>query len=146
VDELYASLNADEAQQRAKLEKLLTTLGDGDVRRGQSVFHSQKGACSSCHSVGYVGGKLGPDLTKIGSIRTERDLLESIVFPSASFVRSYEPVVVTTKSGKQHNGILKKDAVDEVVVATGAEQDVHVPRADVEEVQPSTVSVMPAGL
>jgi putative membrane-bound dehydrogenase-like protein len=146
AEELYAVLNADEAQQKAKLEKLLTTLADGDVRRGQSVFHSQKAACSSCHSVGYVGGKLGPDLTKIGSIRTERDLLESIVFPSASFVRSFEPIVVTTKSGKQHNGLLRKDATDEIVVATGADQEVHIPRADVDEIQPSTVSVMPAGL
>ena len=33
----------------------------------------------------------------LGGIRTERDLLESILFPSASFVRSYESVVVTTK-------------------------------------------------
>jgi putative membrane-bound dehydrogenase-like protein len=146
AEELYTVLNADEAQQRAKLEKLLTTLADGDVRRGQTVFHSQKAACSSCHAVGYVGGKLGPDLTKIGSIRTERDLLESIVFPSASFVRSYEPIVVMTKNGKQYNGLLRKDAADEIIVATGADQEVHIPRADVDEVQPSTVSVMPAGL
>ncbi len=146
AEELYAVLNADEAQQKAKLEKLLTTLAGGDARRGQTVFHSQKAACSSCHSVGYVGGTLGPDLTKIGSIRTERDLLESIVFPSASFVRSYEPFVVTTKSGRQHNGLLRKDAADEIVIATGADQEVRIPRADVDEVQPSTVSVMPAGL
>jgi putative membrane-bound dehydrogenase-like protein len=146
AEELYAALNSDEAQQRAKLESLLSTLGTGDMRRGQTVFHSQKAACSSCHAVGYVGGTLGPDLTKIGSVRSERDLLESIVFPSASFVRSYEPVVVTTKSGKQHNGLLRKDAADEVVVATAADQEVHVPRDDVDEIQPSTVSVMPAGL
>jgi putative membrane-bound dehydrogenase-like protein len=146
AEDLYAALNADEAQQRAKLESLLTEVHNGDVRRGQAVFHGQKAACSSCHSVGYVGGKLGPDLTKIGSIRTERDLLESIVFPSASFVRSYEPFIVSTKSGKQINGLIKKDAADEIVIATGADQEVHVLRADVDEVQPSTVSVMPAGL
>jgi putative membrane-bound dehydrogenase-like protein len=146
AEELYAALNADEALQRAKLEALLTEVHNGDIRRGQSVFHGQKAACSSCHSVGYVGGKLGPDLTKIGSIRTERDLLESIVFPSASFVRSYEPFMVSTKSGRQFNGLIKKDAADEIIIATGADQEVHVPRADVDEVQPSTVSVMPAGL
>ena len=28
------------------------------------------------------------DLTRVGKIRSERDLLEAIVFPSASFVRS----------------------------------------------------------
>jgi putative membrane-bound dehydrogenase-like protein len=135
AEQLYAVLSVNDAQQKAKLEKLLTTLGEGDVRRGQTVFHSQKAACSTCHAVGYVGGTLGPDLTKIGSIRTDRDLLESIVFPSASFVRSYEPVLVSTK-----------DTAEEVVVATGADQEVHVSRSDLDEIQPSTVSVMPAGL
>ena len=44
----------------------------------------------------YLGGHVGPDLTNIGQARTERDLLESIVYPSASFVRSYEPIIVVT--------------------------------------------------
>jgi putative heme-binding domain-containing protein len=144
--ELYAALEADAAQQRAKLEGLLAGLKDGDVRRGQAVFMSSKAACSSCHAIGYLGGKIGPDLTHIGKIRNERDLLESIVFPSASFVRSYEPVQVTTKSGKVHNGLVRKDAPDEVVLATSATEEVRIPRDDVEEVVPSKVSVMPAGL
>ena len=116
------------------------------MRRGQAVFNSSKAACSSCHAIGYLGGKVGPDLTQIGKIRSERDLLESIVFPSASLVRSYEPVQVTTKSGKVHNGLVRKDAPDEIVLVTGANQEARIARDDVEEVQPSKVSVMPAGL
>src|SRR5262249_25866721 len=86
------------------------------------------------------------DLTRIGQLRTERDLLESIVFPSASFVRSYEPVLVATKDGKVHNGVIRKDAPDEVVLATGADQFVRIAREDIEEMQPGKVSIMPAGL
>jgi putative heme-binding domain-containing protein len=143
---LYAALDADAAGQRAKLEKLLGTVGKGDVRRGQAVFNGTKAACSSCHAVGYLGGKVGPDLTRIGSIRSERDLLESIVFPSASFVRGYEPVVVTTKAGRVVNGVLRKDAPDEIVLATGPTEEARIARTDIEDVQPSKVSVMPAGL
>jgi putative heme-binding domain-containing protein len=146
AEQLYALLEADTAQQRAKLEELLANLKDGDVRRGQLVFNSQKAACSACHAIGYLGGKVGPDLTRIGSIRSERDLLESIVFPSASFVRSYEPVVVATKDGKTHNGLIRKDAPDEIVLATGVNQEERIARADIEEIQPSKVSIMPAGL
>ena len=79
-------------------------------------------------------------------MRSERDLLESIVFPSASFVRSFEPVLVTTKSGKVHNGLIKKDAPDEIVLTTGADQEVRVARDDIEEMVPSKTSIMPAGL
>jgi putative heme-binding domain-containing protein len=146
ADELLASLNVDTAKQKARLEELLATMKDGDVRRGQAVFNNPKAACSSCHAIGYLGGNIGPDLTHIGRIRTERDLLEAIVFPSASFVRGYEPVVVSTRDGRVHNGVIRGDTAAEVVLATGANQEVRIARSDIEEVQPSRVSIMPAGL
>ena len=144
--EIYTSLNVDAAKQKARLEEILPTLSGGDVRRGQAVFNGTKAACLSCHAVGYLGGDVGPDLTRIGQIRVERDLLESILYPSLSFVRSYEPVTVATSDGKVINGILKKDSADELVLAVNATELAHVPRADVEEMRPGTVSVMPGGL
>ena len=146
AETLYATINVDSGKQKARLEELLPQLAGGDVRRGQIVFHSSKAACLTCHAVGYVGGIVGPDLTQIGKIRAERDLLEAIVYPSLSLVRSYEPITVATRSGKVFNGLLKKDASDELVLVTGANQEERVARADVEEMRPGTVSVMPAGL
>ncbi len=146
AEELYAQLNVDLAKQKAKLEELLGKLRDGDVRRGQLVFNGTKGACSSCHAVGYLGGNIGPDLTRIGQIRQERDLLESIVFPNASFVQSYESVVVLTKDERILNGVIKKNAPDEVVLALNADQTVRLARDEIAEMKPSQVSIMPAGL
>jgi putative heme-binding domain-containing protein len=144
--ELIASINEDAAKQNAHLEELLGSIGKGDVRRGQSVFNSQKAACSSCHAMGYLGGHVGPDLTTIGQIRTERDLLESIVYPSASFVRSFEPYIVKTKSDEDYNGVLRKDAPDEIVLATGPSTEVRIARSEIVDLRPGTVSVMPAGM
>ena len=144
--ELLTVLNADAAKQRAHLEELAPTLRDGDVRRGHQLFSSQKAACSMCHTIGYLGGKLGPDLTRIGQVRTEMDLLESIVYPSASFVRSYEPFTVVVKGGEDVTGIVRKDAPDEVVLANGPETEVRIARADVVEMRPGKVSLMPDGL
>lgn len=144
-NELLTLLNVDTVKQNAHLTELLTQLKEGDIRRGQAVFNSQKAACFSCHTMGYMGGNVGPDLTSIGQIRTERDLLESVVYPSASFVRSYEPVVVMTKND-QFNGLIRNDGADEILLATGPNAEVRVPRTDIVEIKPSTVSVMPAGL
>ena len=146
AQELYASLEQNFAQQKAQLEEIVASLSSGDVRRGQLVFNSTKTACITCHEIGYVGGHVGPDLTRIGKIRTERDLLESILFPSASFVRSYEPVVVSTKSGKIYNGLIRKDTPEEVVLALNGTEEVRLARDTIEDVQPSKVSIMPAGL
>jgi putative membrane-bound dehydrogenase-like protein len=146
AEELYRELDAESAKQAERLDSLAAKLKSGDIRRGQSVFNSQKAACSACHAVGYVGGAIGPDLTKIGATRTERDLLESILFPSASFVRGYEPVSVMTKRGVPVNGLIKRDAPDEVVVTVSATEEARIPRSDIESISPGTVSIMPAGL
>ena len=146
AQEFLTSLDLNIPQQKALLEELLESCKGGDARRGQSLFNGSKAACSSCHEVGYLGGDLGPDLSRIGQIRSERDLLESLVFPSASFVRSYEPVVIETRSGEVHNGILREDAHDEVLLVTGAETRVRLARTEIAEIRPGTVSVMPSGL
>ena len=116
------------------------------MRRGQLVFHSEKASCFTCHAIGYRGGNVGPDLTKVGEVRTERDLLEAIVYPSASLIRSYEPVAVATADGKVYNGLLRTETSDEILLVTGANQEARIPRADIEEIRPSSVSVMPSGL
>jgi len=143
---LYIALDAQFANEHAKLEALLAETKEGDVRRGQVVFNSPKAACITCHAMGYLGGKVGPDLTKIGGVRTERDLLESIVFPSASFVRSYEPTKITTLDGRVFNGIVKSEMADAVVLVVSATEEVRIVRGDIEAMTPGAISVMPSGL
>jgi putative heme-binding domain-containing protein len=145
AEELYASLNVDARKQKSHLEMLLQTTASGDKNRGHVIFNSEKAACFSCHAIGYRGGNVGPDLTHIARTRTDRDLLEAVVFPSLSFVRGYEPVQLTTTQGKVYNGVLRKDAPDEVVLAVNATEMARIPREDIDDIRPSQVSVMPAG-
>ncbi len=146
AESLYAAINAEAAKQKERLDEMVGQMGQGDIRRGQLVFANSKAACIACHAIGYKGGNIGPDLSRIGKIRTERDLLESLLFPSVSFVRSYEPVLIVTHAGKQVNGLIRRETPDEIVLATGAKEEARVPRAAIEEIRPGTVSVMPAGL
>jgi putative heme-binding domain-containing protein len=143
---LYDRLSGDAAKQKERLEELLPSLTGGDIRRGQMVFNSPKAACVACHAIGYIGGKVGPDLTRIGQVRNERDLLEAILFPSASFVRSYEPVTIALRDGRVLSGVPKKDAPEEIILATGPSEEARIARTEIEETRPGTVSIMPAGL
>lgn len=146
IDKLESLVNVDAAAQRKRIDELLQLVAKGDVRRGHEVFYSSKATCSSCHRLGNAGGTTGPDLSHIGKTRTERDLLESVLFPSLSFVRSYEPMLITTADGKTINGVIHDETAKEYFVATGPDQEVRVARGEVEQIQPSTVSIMPAGL
>ncbi|HUY33109.1 MAG TPA: PVC-type heme-binding CxxCH protein [Pirellulales bacterium] len=146
AEALYARLEVGTAQQKARLEELLASLPAGEIRRGQAVFNGKKAACASCHAIGYLGGRLGPDMTRIGQTRSDRDLLEAIVFPSASFVRSFEPVLVTTQDGRSFSGLLLKDASDEIVLVKSPTEEYRIARDDIDEMLPGTVSIMPQGL
>ena len=133
------------AAQAEELDEMLASLEKGDIRRGQAVFNSSETACLACHSIGYQGGDIGPDLTRIGQIRERKDLLEAIVYPSASFVRSYEPVVAVTASDSI-SGVPIEETDSHLLLAVNADEQVRIPRSDIEEVRPGTVSVMPSGL
>lgn len=143
---LLKLLNASEEEQTAMLEKLLTTLPEGDVRRGHEVFMSRKAACNGCHKLGYGGGRLGPDLTSIGRVRNRRDLLEALVFPSSSIVRGYEPVSVEMEDGRVISGIISSESADEIVLSPDAQKTFHLARTSIVAIQPSNVSPMPNGL
>lgn len=145
---VITAAQTDASQDRLRLDGLLAEITqlDGQVRRGQAIFNSTKAACASCHRLGYLGGDLGPDLTSIGTSRTERDLLEAVIYPSASFVRSYESWIATTTDGEEYSGVLRRDTAEEVVLATGPGAETRIPRAQLAELRLGAVSTMPAGL
>jgi len=145
-EELLATLNVSTAEKKKRLDEYEASLDTGDYRRGHLIFNGTKAACATCHAIGYGGGQLGPDLTRIGSIRTRRDLLEAVLYPSASFVRGFEPMTVRTKDGEEHSGLVQRETSDSLVLVSGPTAEQRIARADIAEMRPGTVSVMPEGL
>src|SRR5262249_43448901 len=121
-------------------------LQDGDAGQGKLVFFGTKSSCSVCHTVGGAGGKIGPDLTKIGAIRSGRDLLEAVIFPSASFARGFEPYVVEMRSGRTVTGIIGRETADALYLVTTERAEIRIPRSEIEAFVPGRVSIMPQGL
>lgn len=146
AEPLLAKASVDAAKQAQQLEEMLATLPAGDVRRGQKLFHDEKLACFACHAVGYRGGNVGPDLSRIGRSRARRDLLESIMYPSASFVRSYEPLQVLTNDGRQLVGTIRDETSEHLVLQINATEQRTIPLEDIEVQLPGKVSIMPAGM
>jgi len=141
-----AHLAGTPPDQRTRLDDLEKSLAAGDAQRGSVLFQSAKATCAACHPVGYVGSRFGPDLSKVGAIRTRRDLIEAIVYPSASFVRSYETVQVTRHDGAETFGIVTNQSPDALTLASAPTAPaVTIPRREIKSLNPAAFSLMPQG-
>ncbi len=143
---LLDRLEKSQAEQLAKAESIAKLVSTANPQRGLQVFGSQKAACTACHKAANVGGITGPALKGIGARRSERDLIESIIFPNASLVQSYETWKVLTDDGQILNGVLIEDRPDEVVLSGGIDKSFRIPRSSIEEMSRSDQSIMPTGL
>ena len=131
------------ASQQARLKELSKYLPKGKPNRGKDLYHNAaKSMCILCHQKGELGAHFGPDLTKIGAIRSKRDLLEAIVYPSASIARYYEWVKVRTKGGES-SGLLLKDDVDNLILTTEPGVEQPFPFEEIKEAKYSNISLMP---
>jgi len=128
------------------LDAWLERLPKGDSVRGYQVFRSAKAACSSCHQIGYIGGRLGPELSRIGKTRTRRDLVEAVVFPSFRMAQGYYPVRIRTVDDVVFNGIFSKQTDSYVELLCGADKICRIATDEIAEKSESKLSVMPTGL
>jgi putative heme-binding domain-containing protein len=76
----------------------------GNVANGEAIFAKQ---CVSCHQVAGKGGRLGPDLSRIGTGRTRAALTREIRNPHEWVPPAYEAVTIVTKDGRKIRGIKK---------------------------------------
>lgn len=141
------ALAADDAVRRRMLETLPARVAkEGRVEEGKKLFAAGMGACSTCHRIGEVGNLVGPNLSTIGNIRVERDLIESILFPSNSLARDYEAHAIETADGGSYIGVVRGSLPDVLVFADAGAQEHRVPHAQITANVTLPASLMPAGL
>ncbi len=118
----------------------------GDPAKGRLVFEQGKGTCIACHKIGDLGRDLGPNLSHIGAIRTERDLLESIIFPSNTLARDYEAHLFETRDGQTHLGVIRSHTAEGLLIMDVAGQEKILPHTNIIAQTTLPTSLMPMGL
>lgn len=145
LEAVQQKINRNQSDQLAELKRFEKLLGSGDLRRGRDLFFGKAG-CSACHRAGDEGGLAGPDLTKVGAVRSGRDLVESILFPSATFAQGYEPYRLTLKNGDELSGVRARQRDDSFVLRDATGTDYRPAQNDIEKLEQMKVSLMPEGL
>ena len=116
-------------------------LSMGDALRGQAVF--VKASCAACHSGNLA---IGPDLKGVTKRFSRQDLFTAIVLPSKDVPARYQTTQVETRDGKVYQGVVIYDAVDSLILQTGAEATIRLAGSDVAGRSVVPRSLMPAGL
>jgi putative heme-binding domain-containing protein len=147
---LEPSFDAALAANDAKRERLgplaLAAIKQGDPAAGRTVYESGKGACIACHKIGDKGNEIGPNLTKIGGIRAERELVESILFPSYNIARDYDLNSFQLTDGSTVLGLIQARSAEGVTVKEASGQSRLLTNEAIASSTQLTTSLMPAGL
>jgi putative heme-binding domain-containing protein len=119
-------------------------LRGGNWSRGRTVFFSEQAACSKCHRVQGEGGAIGPDLSNLPQ-RDYGSVLRDIAEPSFAINPDYITQVVLCKDGRMLTGTVRTQK-DMLLVGDDKGRVTTIRKVDVEDMQPSKLSVMPEGL
>jgi putative heme-binding domain-containing protein len=113
----------------------------GNAQNGERIFRAN---CQSCHKVNGVGGRLGPDLSRIGTGRTRDTLVKQIRGAMEDFKSGYEPVTLTTSNGQAIHGVKKNEDLFSVQIMDTRERIQGYEKDKMKEVSNDTKSAMPA--
>lgn len=117
----------------------------GDATRGESVFWSAGGAnCGRCHMVGARGGRLGPNLSRIGASRSVAALEREIRRPGEVIPLGFETITVTTRDGRKIRGLRKNEDTFSVQVMTATEEILSFAKPEATVDSEPLRSLMPA--
>jgi putative heme-binding domain-containing protein len=133
-------------RQKARLAELEPLLTGGKAERGRAVFFGKKVACATCHRVGNEGGQVGPDLTKVGAVRSGRDILEAVIVPSSTIAQGFDNYQATTADGRVTGGVIARQTADVLVLRDSSGAERRLRRDQVQELRRLPTSLMPEGL
>src|SRR5499427_9483932 len=112
----------------------------GNAEHGQQVFRAN---CATCHRVDGTGGRLGPDLSRVGASRTRDMMVKQIRGATEDFRPGYEPVTVTGSDGQAIHGVKKNEDNFSVQIMDTRERIQGYEKDKMKSVTDDTKSAMP---
>ena len=138
---------APDAEVRALVAYLrsLGTAGTTEGARGSASHgeHEFWSTCGGCHRVGQRGGRLGPDLTRIGMTQSGAALRTSIRRANAAIAAGYQSVTLVTRDGTRIRGLRKAEDAFSVQILDTSERLQGYLKADLVSVTRDAASLMP---
>ncbi len=118
---------------------------NGDPARGEMIYRRMALGCTTCHSIGGAGGKVGPDMTSMGASAPLDYIIESVLAPALKVKEGFNAVTFTLKDGTQATGIQARETAQEIFLRDVTGHETTVAKAQITATT-NIGSIMPAGL
>jgi putative heme-binding domain-containing protein len=102
--------------------------------------------CTTCHAIGGAGGRIGPDLSSLGTSSPAETIIRSVLYPNISIKEGYDLKRVVKKDGSELMGYLASDGASEIVIRDVTGKEVAIPKNQLELMEKVPGSLMPPGL
>ena len=112
----------------------------GNAENGARLFRAN---CAACHRVNATGGRLGPDLSRIGSARSRDVMAVRIRRGAEEFRAGYAPVTVTPADGAPIACVKKNEDLFSVQIMDARERIQGYEKDKVKAVVDGKKSAMP---
>ena len=112
----------------------------GNAGNGAKIFRVH---CTACHRVNGVGGRLGPDLSRVGVARARDMLVLRIRRGVEDLGPGYQPVTLTPHAGPPVQGMKKNEDLFSVQIMDTRERIQGYDKDKMKAVQDGTRSAMP---
>lgn len=144
IEELTAGLPPEDErlQQLINRRRKEFAKGSSDPLAGARIFAKH---CGICHQVANQGAKIGPQLDGIGARGLER-LLEDVLDPSRNVDQAFRSSIIVLNDGRTIVGNVLREEGQIIVLADQEGKEVRVSKADIDEQQPSRLSLMPSNV
>jgi putative heme-binding domain-containing protein len=137
---------AESAQPDSRPALLQEIREHGNAQRGAAIFQRPELGCGSCHAISGAAGKAGPDLGALGTAQTAEFILGAILEPQKEVKEGFMSFELLTKDGESHQGYIRNETADEVVLFDPlGQQTVRLRRDQITE-RRQHGSLMPEGL
>lgn len=117
-------------------------LAKGDAGKGKAVYAAN--GCSGCHRIRGEGGRMGPDLSDIGAIRSLGHLQESVTKPNEAVYPQHWMVRAQTRDGKSVSGMRMNEDTFSVQLIDASGRLMSLAKADLAEFEVDRSSGMPS--
>ena len=115
----------------------------GDPAHGREIYRKAK--CADCHRFGNNGESIGPDLSTIAKRFAKREILESILYPGHVVSSQFASKKILTLDGRVLIGMVSEEGGGTLAVRDANNDVVRLAQSDVDQILPSTHSIMPSG-